>query len=180
MTCWWQNTLWRMYPPVPGGFSRRTQCLGTKLPPLSKSLNLASSIWSVSMLSWATRGVSLSAPGWPQVPHSHALCWFTENHCGKRWITGLIILVSIPPALPQPEGLKFKSVRETSVEVMWDQLDIPFDGWEIYFRNTVSLHITFEGLPRILWTDGEKGRSDSLCQLIGTVSKTWIYFSANH
>ncbi|XP_047426053.1 tenascin isoform X2 [Mugil cephalus] len=38
--------------------------------------------------------------------------------------------------LPQPEGLRFKSVRETSVEVMWDQLDIPFDGWEIYFRNT--------------------------------------------
>lgn len=21
---------------------------------------------------------------------------------------------------------------------MWDQLDIPFDGWEIHFRNTVS------------------------------------------
>uniref|UniRef100_A0A8C4DTC4 Tenascin n=1 Tax=Dicentrarchus labrax TaxID=13489 RepID=A0A8C4DTC4_DICLA len=38
--------------------------------------------------------------------------------------------------LPQPEGLRFKSVRETSVEVMWDQLDIAFDGWEIYFRNT--------------------------------------------
>ncbi|XP_055369206.1 tenascin isoform X6 [Betta splendens] len=37
--------------------------------------------------------------------------------------------------LPHPEGLKFKSVRETSVEVIWDQLDIPFDGWEIYFRN---------------------------------------------
>ncbi|XP_028317997.1 tenascin isoform X2 [Gouania willdenowi] len=38
--------------------------------------------------------------------------------------------------LPQPEGLRFKSVRETSVEVMWDQLDISFDGWEIFFRNT--------------------------------------------
>uniref|UniRef100_UPI0037E71CD7 tenascin-like isoform X2 n=1 Tax=Semicossyphus pulcher TaxID=241346 RepID=UPI0037E71CD7 len=38
--------------------------------------------------------------------------------------------------LPQPEGLIFKSVRETSVDVVWDQLDIPFDGWEIYFRNT--------------------------------------------
>ncbi|XP_062269417.1 tenascin-like [Platichthys flesus] len=42
----------------------------------------------------------------------------------------------VATALPQPEGLKFKSVRETSVEVMWDQLDIPFDSWEIYFRNT--------------------------------------------
>uniref|UniRef100_A0A667XDE2 Tenascin Ca n=1 Tax=Myripristis murdjan TaxID=586833 RepID=A0A667XDE2_9TELE len=40
--------------------------------------------------------------------------------------------------LPQPEGLRFKSVRETSVEVEWDQLDISFDSWEIYFRNTVK------------------------------------------
>ncbi|XP_077398817.1 tenascin-like isoform X3 [Vanacampus margaritifer] len=37
--------------------------------------------------------------------------------------------------LPQPEGLRFKSVRETSVEVVWEQLIFPFDGWEIYFRN---------------------------------------------
>ncbi|KAM9517875.1 tenascin isoform 1-T1 [Salvelinus alpinus] len=38
--------------------------------------------------------------------------------------------------LPEPEGLKFKSVRETSIEVLWDQLDIPFDAWELYIRNT--------------------------------------------
>ncbi|XP_033947757.1 tenascin isoform X4 [Pseudochaenichthys georgianus] len=38
--------------------------------------------------------------------------------------------------LPEPEGLKFKSVRETSVAVEWDPLDIPFDGWNIIFRNT--------------------------------------------
>ncbi|KAM6975734.1 tenascin isoform 2-T2 [Tautogolabrus adspersus] len=38
--------------------------------------------------------------------------------------------------LPQPEGLIFKSVRETTVDVVWDQLDFPFDGWEIFFRNT--------------------------------------------
>ncbi|XP_044189678.1 tenascin isoform X5 [Thunnus albacares] len=42
----------------------------------------------------------------------------------------------VATALPQPEGLRFKSVSETSVEVVWDQLDISFDGWEIYFRNT--------------------------------------------
>uniref|UniRef100_A0A8C5HM41 Tenascin-like n=1 Tax=Gouania willdenowi TaxID=441366 RepID=A0A8C5HM41_GOUWI len=40
--------------------------------------------------------------------------------------------------LPEPEGLKFKSVRETSVEVQWDPLDIPFDGWNLIFRNTVK------------------------------------------
>ncbi|KPP80274.1 tenascin-like [Scleropages formosus] len=38
--------------------------------------------------------------------------------------------------LPEPEGLKFKSVRETSVEVQWDPLDIVFDGWNLVFRNT--------------------------------------------
>uniref|UniRef100_A0A673LMR3 Tenascin-like n=1 Tax=Sinocyclocheilus rhinocerous TaxID=307959 RepID=A0A673LMR3_9TELE len=38
--------------------------------------------------------------------------------------------------LPEPEGLKFKSVRETSVEVKWDPLNIPFDGWNLIFRNT--------------------------------------------
>lgn len=46
------------------------------------------------------------------------------------------------PELPQPKGLIFKSVRETSVEVMWDHLDISFDGWEIYFRNTVGLPLS--------------------------------------
>uniref|UniRef100_A0A7N8XUN6 Tenascin C n=1 Tax=Mastacembelus armatus TaxID=205130 RepID=A0A7N8XUN6_9TELE len=40
--------------------------------------------------------------------------------------------------LPEPEGLKFKSVRDTSVEVQWDPLDIPFDGWNLIFRNTVK------------------------------------------
>ncbi|XP_077593148.1 tenascin-like [Stigmatopora nigra] len=39
-------------------------------------------------------------------------------------------------ALPRPQGLRFKSVKENSVEVAWEQPNIPFDGWEIYFRNT--------------------------------------------
>ncbi|KAM9464591.1 tenascin-like isoform 3-T6 [Salvelinus alpinus] len=38
--------------------------------------------------------------------------------------------------LPEPEGLKFTSVRETAVEVQWDPLDIAFDGWNLIFRNT--------------------------------------------
>lgn len=72
-------------------------------------------------------------------------------------------------------------MRETSVEVMWDQLDITFDGWEIYFRNTVSLPISSEALPGILLTDrAEKVGGDKECQLTGSLSKTWIYFSANH
>nr|XP_057910801.1 tenascin-like isoform X2 [Doryrhamphus excisus] len=46
------------------------------------------------------------------------------------------VSATVATALPQPEGLRFKSVRETSVEVVWEQLNIPFDGWQIYFRNT--------------------------------------------
>ncbi|XP_053863112.1 tenascin isoform X5 [Malaclemys terrapin pileata] len=37
--------------------------------------------------------------------------------------------------LPAPEGLKFKSIRETSVQVEWEPLNISFDGWELIFRN---------------------------------------------
>uniref|UniRef100_A0A8D2LTT5 Tenascin C n=1 Tax=Varanus komodoensis TaxID=61221 RepID=A0A8D2LTT5_VARKO len=37
--------------------------------------------------------------------------------------------------LPAPDGLKFKLVKETTVEVEWDPLDIPFSGWEIVFNS---------------------------------------------
>ncbi|XP_029685876.1 tenascin isoform X2 [Takifugu rubripes] len=37
--------------------------------------------------------------------------------------------------LPKPDGLKFKSVRDTSVQVEWDPIDFPFDGWNLIFRN---------------------------------------------
>uniref|UniRef100_A0A8C8SM68 Tenascin C n=1 Tax=Pelusios castaneus TaxID=367368 RepID=A0A8C8SM68_9SAUR len=37
--------------------------------------------------------------------------------------------------LPAPEGLTFKSIKETSVQVEWDPLNISFDGWELVFRN---------------------------------------------
>ncbi|XP_032905100.1 tenascin isoform X16 [Amblyraja radiata] len=35
--------------------------------------------------------------------------------------------------LPTPDGLRFKSILETSVEVEWDPVDITFDGWDIIF-----------------------------------------------
>uniref|UniRef100_A0A8D0HLX4 Tenascin n=1 Tax=Sphenodon punctatus TaxID=8508 RepID=A0A8D0HLX4_SPHPU len=37
--------------------------------------------------------------------------------------------------LPTPDGLKFKSIRESTVEVEWDPLNITFSGWEIVFDN---------------------------------------------
>ncbi|KAM9176423.1 tenascin isoform 2-T2 [Mergus octosetaceus] len=42
---------------------------------------------------------------------------------------------SIPVSARVATCLKFKSVRETSVQVEWDPLSISFDGWELVFRN---------------------------------------------
>ncbi|XP_038637884.1 tenascin isoform X7 [Scyliorhinus canicula] len=36
--------------------------------------------------------------------------------------------------LPTPDGLRFKSIRETTVSVEWEPLEIVFDGWEIIFK----------------------------------------------
>lgn len=47
------------------------------------------------------------------------------------------IFLSSATDLPAPEGLRFKSVRETSVQVEWDPLNFSFDGWELVFHNMV-------------------------------------------
>lgn len=62
------------------------------------------------------------------------------------------------PELPQPKALIFKSVRETSVEVMWDHLDVSFDSWEIYFRNTVCLPTFLIACPEFYYP-GKRERS---------------------
>ncbi|XP_029467796.1 tenascin [Rhinatrema bivittatum] len=38
--------------------------------------------------------------------------------------------------LPTTDDLRFKSVKETFVEVEWEPLDISFDAWNLIFRNT--------------------------------------------
>ncbi|XP_075435549.1 tenascin isoform X6 [Ascaphus truei] len=38
--------------------------------------------------------------------------------------------------LPTTDDLRFKSVKETFVEVEWEPLDISFDTWQLIFRNT--------------------------------------------
>lgn len=55
--------------------------------------------------------------------------------CSRPYLLSVLFLTD----LPAPEGLKFKSIKETSVEVEWDPLDIAFETWEIIFRNTVRL-----------------------------------------
>ncbi|NXK32219.1 TENA protein, partial [Piprites chloris] len=45
------------------------------------------------------------------------------------------VIARVATYLPAPEGLRFKSVRETSVQVEWDPVNFSFDGWELVFHN---------------------------------------------
>ncbi|XP_076586343.1 tenascin isoform X3 [Chaetodon auriga] len=81
-----------------------------------------------------------------QVPGDQKMTTIRELEPGVEYLISVYAVLnnkrSVPVSarvatyLPEPEGLKFKSVRETSVEVQWDPLDIPFDGWNLIFRNT--------------------------------------------
>ncbi|XP_036954766.1 tenascin isoform X2 [Acanthopagrus latus] len=81
-----------------------------------------------------------------QVPGDVKMATIRELEPGVEYLISVYAVLinkrSVPVSarvathLPEPEGLKFKSVRETSVEVQWDPLDIPFDGWNLIFRNT--------------------------------------------
>ncbi|KAG7234981.1 hypothetical protein INR49_003463, partial [Caranx melampygus] len=81
-----------------------------------------------------------------QVPGDQKVATIRELEPGVEYLISVYAVLSnkksvpvsarVATHLPEPEGLKFKSVRETSVEVQWDPLDIPFDGWNLIFRNT--------------------------------------------
>ncbi|XP_060893340.1 tenascin isoform X3 [Labrus mixtus] len=81
-----------------------------------------------------------------QVPGDQKIATIRELEPGVEYMISVYAVLnnkrSVPVSarvathLPEPEGLKFKSVRETSVEVQWDPLDISFDGWNLIFRNT--------------------------------------------
>ncbi|XP_030272692.1 tenascin isoform X2 [Sparus aurata] len=81
-----------------------------------------------------------------QVPGDVKMTTIRELEPGVEYLISVYAVLSnkrsvpvsarVATHLPEPEGLKFKSVRETSVEVQWDPLDIPFDGWNLIFRNT--------------------------------------------
>lgn len=51
-------------------------------------------------------------------------------------------LLTTPCSLPDlatPQGLKFKTITETTAEVQWEPFSFPFDGWEISFIPKVLL-----------------------------------------
>ncbi|KFV20274.1 Tenascin-R, partial [Tauraco erythrolophus] len=79
------------------------------------------------------------------VPGNHTAATIHELEPGVEYFIRVFAILknkkSIPVSarvatyLPAPEGLKFKSVRETSVQVEWDPLNFSFDGWELVFHN---------------------------------------------
>ncbi|XP_048368503.1 tenascin isoform X1 [Sphaerodactylus townsendi] len=80
-----------------------------------------------------------------RVPGNHTAATIRELEPGVEYFIRVFAILknkkSIPVSarvatyLPAPDGLKFKSVKDTSVEVEWDPLDIPFSGWEIVFES---------------------------------------------
>nr|XP_043881622.1 tenascin isoform X3 [Solea senegalensis] len=81
-----------------------------------------------------------------RVPGDQKMATIRELEPGIEYLVNVFAILSnkrsvpvsarVATHLPEPEGLKFKSVRESSVEVQWDPLNIPFDGWNLIFRNT--------------------------------------------
>ncbi|NWV03090.1 TENR protein, partial [Ptilonorhynchus violaceus] len=79
------------------------------------------------------------------VPGNHTATTIHELEPGVEYFIRVFAILknkkSIPVSarvatyLPAPEGLRFKSVRETSVQVEWDPLNFSFDGWELVFHN---------------------------------------------
>ncbi|NXM94401.1 TENR protein, partial [Sylvia borin] len=79
------------------------------------------------------------------VPGNHTAATIHELEPGVEYFIRVFAILknkkSIPVSarvatyLPAPEGLRFKSVRETSVQVEWDPVNFSFDGWELVFHN---------------------------------------------
>ncbi|NXY19791.1 TENA protein, partial [Atrichornis clamosus] len=79
------------------------------------------------------------------VPGNHTAATIHELEPGVEYFIRVFAILknkkSIPVSarvatyLPAPEGLRFKSVGETSVQVEWDPLNFSFDGWELVFHN---------------------------------------------
>uniref|UniRef100_A0A3B5BJV0 Tenascin-like n=1 Tax=Stegastes partitus TaxID=144197 RepID=A0A3B5BJV0_9TELE len=132
------------------------QCLSTVSPP--KDLTVVEVTPETVDLSWenemrVTEYLITYVPTAPggleldmRVPGDQKIATVRELEPGVEYLISVYAVLSnkksvpvsarVATHLPEPEGLKFKSVRETSVEVQWDPLDIPFDGWNLIFRNT--------------------------------------------
>ncbi|NWH63004.1 TENR protein, partial [Geococcyx californianus] len=59
--------------------------------------------------------------------------------------------------LATPEGLKFKTITETTVEVQWEPFSFPFDGWEISFIPKNNEGSVIAQLPSTVTTFNQTG-----------------------
>lgn len=48
-------------------------------------------------------------------------------------VLSIPVTAKVMTNLATPQGLKFKTITETTVEVQWEPFSFPFDGWEISF-----------------------------------------------
>ncbi|KFR14683.1 Tenascin-R [Opisthocomus hoazin] len=78
-----------------------------------------------------------------RVPGDWSSITITELEAGVAYNVSVYAVISDVLSIPvtykvmtnlaTPQGLKFKTITETTVEVQWEPFSFPFDGWEISF-----------------------------------------------
>ncbi|XP_069645747.1 tenascin-R isoform X4 [Haliaeetus albicilla] len=78
-----------------------------------------------------------------RVPGDWSSITITELEPGVAYNVSIYAVISDVLSIPvtskvmtnlaTPQGLKFKTITETTVEVQWEPFSFPFDGWEISF-----------------------------------------------
>uniref|UniRef100_A0A8C9EIL5 Tenascin-R n=1 Tax=Pavo cristatus TaxID=9049 RepID=A0A8C9EIL5_PAVCR len=95
-----------------------------------------------------------------RVPGDWSTITITELEPGVAYNVSIYAVISdvlsspvttkVTTNLATPQGLKFKTITETTVEVQWEPFSFPFDGWEISFIPKVML-------PHSMASQGWKG-----------------------
>ncbi|KAM8933450.1 tenascin isoform 2-T2 [Pelodytes ibericus] len=62
--------------------------------------------------------------------------YFVRVHAILKDQKSIPVSARVSTHLPTTDDLRFKSVKETFVEVEWEPLDISFDAWQLIFRHT--------------------------------------------
>ncbi|KFO60977.1 Tenascin-R [Corvus brachyrhynchos] len=78
-----------------------------------------------------------------QVPGEWSSITITDLEPGVAYNVSIYAVISdvfsipvtskVMTSLAMPQGLKFKTITETTAEVQWEPFSFPFDGWEISF-----------------------------------------------
>uniref|UniRef100_A0A673JSF4 Tenascin-like n=1 Tax=Sinocyclocheilus rhinocerous TaxID=307959 RepID=A0A673JSF4_9TELE len=75
-----------------------------------------------------------------RVPGDRTSATVSELEPGIEYLINVYAILnnkkSVPVSARVATYFFFFSISDTSVEVLWDRLNFPFDGWELIFRNT--------------------------------------------